>query len=150
LLRISLYPPQRSWGRGYTGFSVSVHPSSVFCIPDIFFLLNMQIIKWNLVWLFTIMSYRSSLSFVVIDQYLTELWKFVFRILFRLILQVLKWNLVWMFTIMSYRSTLSFVVIDQYLTELWPLDLEFSWKFLFSGHFWINFADIEMKLGMIV
>jgi hypothetical protein len=30
--------------------------------------------KWNLVWLSTIISYRSSLSFVVIYQYLTELW----------------------------------------------------------------------------
>jgi hypothetical protein len=28
-------------------------------------------LKWNLVWLFTMMSYRSILSFVVIDQYLS-------------------------------------------------------------------------------
>jgi hypothetical protein len=34
----------------------------------------LQIWKRNLVWLFTIMSSRSSLSFVVIDQLLTELW----------------------------------------------------------------------------
>jgi hypothetical protein len=55
----------------------------------------------NLVWLFTMMSYRSSLSFVVIDQYLTKLWalglwifmKFsVFRTFFGLIFQILKWN----------------------------------------------------------
>ena len=52
---------------------------------------------------------------------------------------------------MSYRSSLSFVVIDQYLTELWPLDLEyFCGNFCFPDIFWINFADIEMKLGMIV
>jgi hypothetical protein len=45
--------------------------SSVF---RTFFGWILQILKWNLVWLFTIMSYRSILSFVVIDQYLTELW----------------------------------------------------------------------------
>jgi hypothetical protein len=39
-----------------------------------FFEFILQILKWNLVWLFTIMSYRSSLSFVIIDQYLTKLW----------------------------------------------------------------------------
>ena len=58
----------------------------------------------------------------------------VFRTYFGLNMQIMKWNLVWLFTMMSYRSSLSFVVIDQYLPELWPLDLEFSWKFLFSGH----------------
>jgi hypothetical protein len=52
---------------------------------------------------------------------------------------------------MSYRSSLSSVVIEQYLTELWPLDLEnFLENFCFSDIFWINFSDIEMKLGMIV
>jgi hypothetical protein len=52
------------------------------------------------------MSYRSSLSFVIIDQYLTELWALglrivmkisVFRTFFGLIFQILKWNLVWLF-----------------------------------------------------
>jgi hypothetical protein len=40
----------------------------------IFFKSILQILKWNLVWYFTAMSYRSSLSFVIIDQYLTESW----------------------------------------------------------------------------
>jgi hypothetical protein len=50
--------------------------------PDIFFRFILQIFKWNLIWLFTMMSYRSSLSFVVIDQYLNRVvtlefsWKF--------------------------------------------------------------------------
>jgi hypothetical protein len=30
------------------------------------------------------------------------------------------------------------------------LDLEFSWKFHFLDIFWINFADIEIKLGVMV
>jgi hypothetical protein len=30
------------------------------------------------------------------------------------------------------------------------MDLEFFMTFLFSGHFWIIFSDIEMKLGIIV
>jgi hypothetical protein len=113
----------------------SAHPCSVFLT---FFELNMQVLKWNLVWLFTIMSYRSSLSYIIIDQYLSELWfgiapdlKFSwtflsFRTFLKLILQILKWNSVWFFTIMSYGSLLSFVVIDQYLTELWPLDFLIS------------------------
>jgi hypothetical protein len=51
----------------------------------------------------------------------------------------------------SYRSSLSSVNIDQFLSDLRPLDLEFSWKFQFSGHFLnINFADIEMKLFTIM
>ena len=113
---------------GYTGFSVSIcRPCSVF---RTYFGLIFQMLKWNLVWLFTMMSYRSSLSFVVIDQYLTELWalglrifmKFsVFRTFFGLIFQILKWNWVWLLTMMSYRSSLSLVVIDEYLTELWTL-----------------------------
>jgi hypothetical protein len=36
--------------------------------------LILQVLKYNLVCLFTIMSYSSNLSFVVIDQYLIELW----------------------------------------------------------------------------
>jgi hypothetical protein len=124
-----------------------------------FFGLILKILKWNLVWLFTIMSYRSSLSFVVIDLYLTKLWALglrnfmkmsVFRTFFGLILQILKWNLVWLFTIMSYRSSVGFVVTDQYLTELWALRLRIFMKICFPDIFWINFADIEMKLGMIV
>jgi predicted transcriptional regulator len=102
-----------------------------------FFGLILKILKWNLVWLFPIMSYRSTLSFVIIDQYLTELWALglrifmkisVFRIFFELILQILKWNLVWLFTIMSYRSILVFVIIDKYLTELWALGLRIFMK----------------------
>jgi hypothetical protein len=58
----------------------------------------------------------------------------VFRTYFGLNMQIMKWNLVWLFPMMSYRSSLSFIVIDQYLPELSPLDLEFSWKLLFSGH----------------
>jgi hypothetical protein len=58
----------------------------------------------------------------------------VFRTYFGLNMQIMKWNLVWLFTMISYRSSLSFVVFDQYLPELSPLDLEFSWKFPFSGH----------------
>jgi hypothetical protein len=50
---------------------------------------------------------------------------------------------------MSYRSTLNFVVIDQYLTELWALGL-FMKMSVFPDIFWINFKDIEMKLGVIV
>jgi hypothetical protein len=38
------------------------------------------------------------------------------------------------------------MLIDLFKVELWSLDLEFSCKF----HFWINYADIEMKLGTIV
>jgi hypothetical protein len=51
---------------------------------------------------------------------------------------------------MSYRSRDTFIGIDQYLTELQPLDFKFSQKFQFSGHFLINFADIEIKVDMIV
>jgi hypothetical protein len=91
------------------------------CVFQTVFGLNRQIMKWNLVWLFTIMSYRSSLSFVIIDQILTELWVLglrifmkisVFRTFLELILKILKWNLVWLFRVMSYRSSLGFVFID--------------------------------------
>jgi hypothetical protein len=71
----------------------------------------------------------------------------VFRTFFRLNRQIMKWNLVWLFTIMSYRSSLSFVIIDQYLTELWA---NFHENFCYPDIFWINFSDIEMKLGIIV
>jgi hypothetical protein len=116
----SLYP--RNEVRGYTGFSVSDCPSVFRVVFWTFFGLILQIMTWNLVWLFTIMLYRSSLSFVLNDQYLTELWALglrifikisVFRTFFRLILQILKWNLVWLFTVMNYRSSLGFVAIDQ-------------------------------------
>jgi small basic protein len=122
---------QRSWG---VYWIQRVRPS-VFCFPDILICgLIFQILKWNWVWLFTMMSYRSSLSFVVIDRYVTELWALglrifmkisVFRTFFGLIFQihVLKWNSVWLLKIMSYRSSLSFVVINLYLTELWALEL---------------------------
>jgi hypothetical protein len=30
------------------------------------------------------------------------------------------------------------------------MDLGFSWKFQLSRHFWINFVDIEMAIGVIV
>jgi hypothetical protein len=124
-----------------------------------FFELNFQMLKRNLVWLFTILSYRSSLSFIVIDQYLSELWalglkiltKICFPDIFGLIFQILKWNLVWLFTILSYRSSLSFVIIDLYLSELWALGLRIFMKFsVFWISFLINFSDIEMKLCKIV
>ena len=95
-----------------------------------YFGLFFRILKWNLVWLFAIMSCRSSLIFVVIDQFLTELWVLelgifmkisVFRTFFGWIFQILKWNVVWLLTILSCRSSLSFVVIGQYLTEWWAL-----------------------------
>ena len=118
-----------------------------------YFGLFFQILKWNLVWLFTMMSYRSSLSFVVIDQYLTELWalglwifmKFsVFRTFFGLIFQILKWNWVWLLTMMSYRSSLSFVVIDEYLTELWALGLWIFMKFsVFRTFFGLIFQILK-------
>jgi hypothetical protein len=45
------------------------------CFLDIYELI-LQILTCNLVWVFTVMSCISNLSFVVIDQYLTELWPF--------------------------------------------------------------------------
>jgi hypothetical protein len=41
------------------------------------------------------------------------------------------------------------MLIDLHKSDLWSLDFEFSWKCQFSGHFWIDLLDIEMKLGMI-
>ena len=87
-----------------------------------FFGLFFWILKWNLVWLFAIVSCRSSLIYVVIDQFFTELWALelwifmkisVFRTFFGLIFQILKWNMVWLLTILSCRSSLSFVFIDE-------------------------------------
>jgi hypothetical protein len=125
-------------------------------LSECLFELILQTLKWNFVWLFIIMSYKSSVSFAF-GQYLTELlpldlkfsWKFVFWTFFELICRY--WNDTWydLFTKMSYRLSLSFVVIDQYLTKLSPLDLEFSWKFLLSDNFLIDFSDIERRLGMI-
>jgi hypothetical protein len=44
---------------------------------------------------------------------------------------------------------LSSVVIDQYLTELWFLDLAFSWKFEFSGHFLDYFLHIDWLIDWL-
>jgi hypothetical protein len=103
-----------------------------FLFSGHFFKLIFPILKGNVVWLFTIMSYRWSFSFIVIDQYLIELWVLGLRIFkkisvfwtfFILIFQILKWKVVWLFTIMSYRWSLSFVIIEQYFSELWALGL---------------------------
>ena len=116
-----------------------------------FFGLIFQILIWNWVWLLTMMSYRSSLSFVVIDQYLTELWsKFEFS---RHFLDYFfgYWNETW-YDCLQWWAT-DQVWVSWLLINIWPtygpLDLEFSWNFCFPDIFWINFSDIEMKLGMI-
>jgi hypothetical protein len=49
-----------------------------------FLWLIFQILKWNLVWLFSLMSYRLSVRFVVIDQYLTELSDLGFRMFMKI------------------------------------------------------------------
>ena len=142
LLFSHVIPPATKLG-GYTGFSVSVRPSG-FSVFRTYFGLNMQIMKWNLVRLFTMMSYRSSLSFVVIDQYLPELspldlefsWKFLFsgHILDNFFEY---WNETW-YGCLQWWAT-DQVWVSLLLIDIWPsygpLDFEFSWKFLFSGHF---------------
>ena len=123
--------------------------------------INFSDIEWNWVWLLTMMSYRSSLSFVVIDVYLTEfiwalgLWIFmkfsVFRTFFGLIFQILKWNWVWLLTMMSYRSSLSFVVIDEYLTELWTLGHKIFMKISVYGTlYYYHFTEKPFRLKHIL
>jgi hypothetical protein len=84
------HPPQQSWGVYW--ISLSVCPSFHSCsVSRHFYGLIFQILRWNLVWLFTIMSYRSSLSFIVIDQYLTELWTLGLRIFMKICFLDIFW-----------------------------------------------------------
>jgi hypothetical protein len=70
-----IIPQQQSWGVYWIQhIHLSVRrPCSVFWT---YFGLILQILKWNLVWLFPIMSYRSRLSFIDIDKNMTELWHY--------------------------------------------------------------------------
>jgi hypothetical protein len=62
-----IIPPQRNGWGCYTCPSVRASVRRLCSIFRTFFGLILQILKWNLIWLFTIMSYRSRLSFAVFD-----------------------------------------------------------------------------------
>jgi hypothetical protein len=108
----------------------------------------MHILKWNLVWLFTMMSYRSSLSFVVIDQYLTELRALgltIFMINFSYIEKKLG------MIVYNDEIKCEFLCYWSIFDRIMGLRiLNFHENFCFPDIFWINFSEIEMKLGIIV
>ena len=98
-----------------------------------FFSTCFEILSWNIVYGFVVMSNRSSSRFVSFRLILNELCPFldiVYRnnssALFMSCFKVLSWNFVYGFVVISYRSCLWFVRRRQILNELCPfLHLEY-------------------------
>ena len=84
----------------------------------------MKILNWNLTYDYISMSYRPSLSFVTLDQLLTELFPLMFTFSFPdFFWHWMKWriwNFLYGFLLNSCRSSSSFGTFDLFLTELWP------------------------------
>ena len=105
---------------------LSVRPSvchSIFSFPD-FSLQWMKIFNWNLIYDYISVSYRPSLSFVMLDQLLTELLPLMFTISFPdFFLPWMKWgirNFLYCFFLNSCRSSSRFSTFDLFFTEFWP------------------------------
>ena len=94
-----------------------------------FFSTCFEVLSWNFVYGFEVMSHRSSSCFVWFRQILNELCPFVglgilhigsFPHFFSTCFEVLSWNFVYVFVMMSHRSSLSFMWFHQILNELCP------------------------------
>ena len=94
-----------------------------------FFSTCFEVLSWNFVYGFVVMSHRSSSSFVWFRQILNELCPFFglgilhigsFPHFFSTCFEVSSWNYVYGFVVMTHRSSSCFVWFRQILNELCP------------------------------
>ena len=103
-----------------------------YLVVTTFFSLCLEILTWFWVYECIMMSYRSSLHFVPVQWFLTQLWPLDFEIFIchhfiSLWFEILTWFLVWECIIISYRSNLKFVPVQWFLANL-----------QFHHNLWIN------------
>ena len=110
--------------------SQSVH-QSIFSFPD-FFSKSLQILTWFFVYKFTMISYRSRITFVPFRWFFTEITGLElnkihrnnsFPDFFSKRLQMLTWFLICKVAIISYRSSICFVPHRWFLPKLRALNL---------------------------
>jgi hypothetical protein len=99
-----------------------------YLVVTTFFSLCLEILTWFLVYECIMMTYRSSLHFVLVQWFLAELWPLDFEIwpschhFISLWFEILTWFLVCECIVMSCRSSLNFVPIEWFLATLRILD----------------------------
>jgi hypothetical protein len=123
LCALKFLVPYRQIRKGLLVYLRSVCPSvchSTFSFPD-FSLQWMKIFNWNLIYDYISMSYRPSLSFVTLDQFLTELFSLMFTFSFpdffflpRMKSQI--WNFLYGFLLYSYTYQ---VRVSVHFTFFW-------------------------------
>jgi hypothetical protein len=115
-----------------------------------------KILTWYLVCGCIMISYRSSLRFVLVQWFLVELWTLKFGQIFSchhfilLWFEILTWFLLWECIIISYRSTLKFVPVKWFLANLQPLGFEIWPNIQLSPLYFTMIWDIDLMFGMRV
>jgi hypothetical protein len=95
-----------------------------------FFLPSLQLLHWNLVYCFVVMSYSSSLRFSVIDSFLQEL---------------CSWNFEEFTNFSVFRTFFGY--LWRYKIETWLIDLQF--QFAFQCDWYICASVIPLEVGRI-